>query len=313
MHCDADYLMSAFLNELRPRSLESFEIFSYSEIGIESLTALNSHAQSLTDLKLNRIPPKAMPGISFLKDCTNLVSLSLAEAIQPYTDLKTSHKGVFSEIIEWLKNCKKLRYISFKNFLHASDIMTPVLLENGIHLTSLEYEGYQMKDVRAFHQAIANQTSLETLLLRGETDDLGTDGIDVLVESVCKLVNLTDLCLKDIADYFRDNEISRVARSLPKLETWSTGGYGITDYIWHDVSSLKSLRRLELSALTDFSAEGILDFIQRLGPGNKGLVIAVMNAEMESDLTVGEQSLIKDKLAAKVDGKFEFTLSRGEC
>ena len=226
-------------------------------------------------------------------------------------DLERTHNDVFLETIEWLKECKKLRTISFFHYPSAAALMTPVLLDNSIQLTKLEYEGYSMRDGRAFHQALANQPSLQTLWLKAEADLIDEDGIEVLVESLTKLVNLTDLQLRDISELFRDEHLSRLARSLPRLEVWWTGGLYITDNIWPDVASLRALRRFDLAALTTFTAKGILDFIQALGPGNRGFVLAVMNAEMDSDLSEREQDFIQDALAAKVKGRFEFTLIRG--
>lgn len=276
-----------------------------------SLLALNHHGKSLTELNLNRLLAVNIPQISMLKGCTNLVSLSLGANGATFHDLKNKHKEVFLETVEWLKECKRLQTISFFHFPSAAALMTPVLLDDSIHLIKLEYEGYSMRDARAFHQALANQTSLQSLWLKTETDEGEDDEIEVLVESLTKLINLTDLQLRDISEPFRDVHISRLARSLLKLEVWWTGGNYITDAVWPDVASLSALRRLDFAALTAFTAKGILDFIQALGPGNHGLVLAVMNAEIVSDLSPEEQALIQDSLATKVKGRFEFTLIRG--
>lgn len=45
---------------------------------------------------------------------------------------------------------------------------------------------------------------------------------------------------------------------------------------------LRSLRRLEFSAVTHFTADGMLDFIGKLGIGNKGLVLDVMNSKRQA-------------------------------
>lgn len=305
---DADNQLAAFLNGLRPHSLQSFEIFSQSAIGAESFLALNSHRESLTELKLSSIPADAMPAISMLKGCTNLVTLLLAESIG--VDLEHRHNDIFLETVAWLKECESLRSISFSKFLSAPALMPSILLENSIKLTKLEFEGYAMRNSKDFHQALGNQTSLQSLWLKGESDETG-DGIEILVESLSKLVNLTDLRLREISDPFANEHISTLARSLPKLEVWWTSGYGITDTIWDDIASLKSLRRLDLMALSSFTANGILGFVHDLGPGNKGFSLAIMMADMDSDLTQGEQTLIRDTLAERVEGRFEFTLMRG--
>lgn len=269
---------------------------------------MSGHGESLVELKLNYLPSKAVPNISLLKGCTNLVSLSLAGNGIAIDDIEKSHNDDFLETVAWLKRCKKLRVLAFTKFFSAPSLMTPILLENSIRLTSLGYEGFAVRETENFYQALANQTSLQSLYLKGHLDAPETD---VVVESMSKLVNLTDLHLREVSEYFGDRHIMQLASSLPKLEVWSTSGYQLTDAIWAQVASLRSLRRLDLNALTSFTADGILEFIEELGPGNKGLVLAVMNADTDSDLSLEEQDLIQDTIAQNVEGRFEFTLSRG--
>ena len=273
---------------------------------------MNGHRDYLTELKLNSIKQEAMPMLSKLKECINITTLSLIENPGPITDLENMHNDVFLEMVSWLTGCKNLRNVTFTSFLSAPALLRPVLLENDIRLTHLKLEGYAMRGNREFHQALAHQTSLQSLSLKGVAEDfVSENGNDVLVESIGQLVNLVDLELKDISDYFRDEHICRLARHLPKLEVWWTSGYNITDTIWNDVASLQALRRLELNAQTNFTPKGILEFIARLGPGNKGFVLAIMMADMDSDLSEDEQSLIREKMAEKVEGRFDFTLMRG--
>ncbi|KAL8737426.1 MAG: hypothetical protein Q9181_001705 [Wetmoreana brouardii] len=309
-HDDADQKFADFLNEINPQTLESLEIFSNAAIAAESFLALSCHRESLTQLKLNSLKTNAMLSLNMLAGCTNLTTLLLTDNSYSYTDLKNSQNDVFLEIIAWLRNCKKLRSVTFREFRGGQNFMTPILLENDIHLTHLELKGYVMADARDFHQALSNQLSLQELQLQGDSDEAG-DGVATLVESLSQLVNLTDLRLQDISDYFTDEVISRLARSLPKLEGWWTSGWGVTDAIWPDVVTLKSLRRLDMAATSRFTSEGILDFILNLGPGNKGLVLAIMMGDVDCDLTEDEQNMIRETMAALVDGRFEFQLQRG--
>ena len=250
--------------------------------------------------------------LSKLKECTNITTILMTESPGLMTDLENLHNDVFLEMISWLTSCKNLRNITFTDFVSGPALLKHVCLENQINLTHLKLKGYSMQSNREFHQALAHQTSLQSLSLKGEVEGYATeDGNDVLVESISQLVNLVDLDLKEISDYFKNEHIRKLARHLPKLEVCWTSGYGITDAIWDDVASLKSLRRLELSAQTSFTADGILGFIDKLGPGNRGFVLAIMMAEMDSDLSEQEQSLIRETMAEKVGGRFDFTLMRG--
>ena len=308
---DADNTFATFLNKLRPQSLESFKLFSVNNLGAESFLAFNRHCKSLTELEIQNIRPEAIPSLSILQGCTSFTSLVLTEAIGN-TDLESAHNEAFLRIVTWLRNCKNLRNITLRRFANAAGILTPVLLENDIHLHRVDVEGYVMKDSRSFHQALAHQQTLRYVLLKGDPDEIVRDDVDILVDSLSKLKQVTNLRLRDIGDYFSDEHICLLARNLPCLEEWATSGYGISDVIWEDIASLESLRRLDLSAMTRFSTDGILEYISRLGPGNKGLNLAVMMQEVEYPLSDEEISIIKERIAAEVDGRFDLQLIRGD-
>ncbi|KAI4143886.1 MAG: hypothetical protein L6R39_004404 [Caloplaca ligustica] len=308
-HPEADSKFADFLNEITPQTLESLEIFSYMNIGPESLLALSCHRETLTELKLDCINLQALGSLNLLAGCTNLTTLLLTDGTNQQVDLKDDHNDVFLETIAWLRRCKKLQSVIIRNIRGGQDLVTPVLLENDIHLVNLELKGYFMVDAHDFHQALANQPSLRELQLQGHSDETG-NGVPILVESLSQLTNLTDLRLQDISDYFTDEILGRLARSLPKLEGWWTSGWGVTDAIWPDVATLKSLRRLDIVAWSRFTANGILDFVLNLGPGNGGLVLAIMMADVDCDLTEEEQSTIRDTIAARVGGRFLFQLQQ---
>lgn len=310
VHEDADQKFADFLNEITPQTLESLEIFSHSGIAAESFLAFSCHRKALTELKLNSLTAVQLESLNMLAGCTNLTTLLLDGAGNDHVDLKHRHNDVFLETIAWLRSCKKLQSVTWRNFRGGHDFITPILLENDIRLKHLDLKGYVMADARDFHQALFNQPSLQELQLQGDSDEAG-EGVAILVESLSQLVNLTDLRLQDISDYFTDEIIGRLARSLPSLEGWYTSGWGVTDAIWPDVAKLQSLRRLDMAATSRFTSEGILDFILSLGPGNKGLVLAIMMADVDCDLTEEEQNMIREMIAAKVDGRFEFQLQRG--
>ena len=291
--------------------MQSFEIFSFSQIGAESFLALNCHLETLTELKLNGIKAESIPALSMLKGCTNLTSLLLSENITATQDLEKRHYDIFLEVVAWLCQCKKLRTISLYNLLSSPALLTPVLLESSIHLTKLTLEGYLMSESRDFHRALSQQTNLQDLWLKGDSSDNPED-VDVLVESLSKLENLTDMRLQEVSDYFQDKHFCTLAKSLQRLEVWESSGYGVTDAIWSDMASMKSLRRLDIGAQTRFTSNGIRDFIVNLGPGNNGLLLNIAMQDVDFNLTDEEQSMIREIMTSKVDGRFDFTLSRGK-
>lgn len=240
-----------------------------------------------------------------------MTSLLLSENSVATQDLEKRHNDIFLEVVAWLCQCKRLRTISLYNLLSAPALLTPVLLENGIHLTKLALEGYLMSESRDFQRALSQQTSLQALWLKGESSD-NLEDVDLLVESLSKLENLTDMRLQDVSDYFLDKHFCTLAKSLQKLEVWESSGYAISDDIWSDMASMKSLRRLEFNGQTRFTSFGIMGFILNLGPGNNGLLLNIAMQDVDYNLTEEEQTIIKETMASKLDGRFDFMLFRGK-
>ncbi|KAL9129189.1 MAG: hypothetical protein Q9217_002293 [Psora testacea] len=304
----ADNQFATFLNDLRPQTLQSLEVYSTSKIGPESFLALGCHRDSLVLLHLHSIEASSMQHLSNLKACTNLESLWL-ENITATQDLENRYNDVFIEMVDWLCQCKNLRAIFISKFAKSPGLLAPVMKENGINIVSLVLEGYSMIGNADFHQALALQIGLRSLYLKGEGSERASDN-DIFVKSLSKLVNLVDLRLNLIAEGFSEYHIRILAQNLSKLETFWTGGFGITDDIWADIASLRSLKRLEFSADTRFTANGILDFIHSLGPGNTGFALNVMMQDTDCDISEEEQSMIRDTLSSKLGGRFDFLLSR---
>lgn len=302
----SDLGVAAFLNELRPQSLKSFKTFSDHSFRPDISQALSCHGESLVELKLSVYPSGTVPNVLLLKRCTNLVSLSLVGCGPYISELVNSDEDAVSETVAWLKDCKKLQTLAFA-ILSFSLAIPPILLENSLHLTSLDYEGYGLRDTIKFYEALAKKTSLQRLYLHGDVS-MNVVEADVIVESLSKLVNLTFLGLQEISESFVDRHIVQLARSLPKLEVWLTAGGKLTDAIWGGVATLKSLRRLELTALMSFTTNGVLSFIKMLGPGNKGLVLDLESVDTDCDYWE-EQWMLEKIFAKKIGGEFRFTVS----
>ncbi|KAG8530016.1 uncharacterized protein KY384_005498 [Bacidia gigantensis] len=251
-----------------------------------------------------------MQYLSRLKNCTEITSLNLAEDIAATQDLENRHKDIFLEMIEWLRGCHQLREITLSNFISAPPLLTPVMRERGIELDSLEIEGYSLTGSKDFHQAMALQPSLTSLYLKGEDSEVVADN-DILVDAINRLINLRDLRLTQISANFTEHHIRSLAQNLHKLETFWTGGFHITDAIWPDIAELGRLKRLELNADTRFTSNGIVDFVLSLGPGNEGFTLSVMMQDTDSDIAEIEQDMIRETLASRVGGRFDFLLVRG--
>lgn len=305
-----DQGLAAFLSDLPPHSLESFYATGYNNYGPQVFQALSCHGESLVELKLNILSPIVIPKGFLPKYCTNLVWLSLratplsimAMAGSPVKDGDESQEDALLEIVAWLNECQHLRTLNLYHFPRAAALMASIFSENRIHLTSLECEGAGFPDTAEFLSALANQTSLQSLHLKEAANRRWSpEAVDVLAESMTKLVNLTVLRVSKLSICLSERQTVRLARCLPKLEVWTMNGDSPTDQIWGSVASLRSLRILYFGSQTDFTAEGVLGFIEKLGPGNKGLYLILRGGF--SSQAVRE---IEKKIAQTVGGRFVF-------
>lgn len=287
---------------LRPNSLESLRSYGSKAPDSQLIQALSCHRESLTELNIDL---KSISSLFLLTWCTNLVSLSLAA----YGNEKPN-SGASLEVVVWLKECKNLRVLACDSCFSALAFME-VLTESNIQLTSLKYRGCALNGCERFCQTLAGQINLEILWLRGsvcEYPGWSRQAVDDLVESLSQLVNLTELRLEGVSDSFTNQNIIQLASILPKLEVWSTNGYNLTDAIWGEVATLRSMRRLDLCGLTNFMSDGIFDFLEKLGVGNKGLVLSVMRARTAIELSWVEQEWIQETIAKTLEGRFEYAL-----
>ena len=308
---EADEVFSKFLLDLRPHSLKSLEIYSRAQIFAKTFTALNSHSESLAELRIGALEPEAVPSLPLLKSCTQLTTLSFSEVFRGTVDLKSNHPEVFNDLTAWLGNCKKLRSLSITRLINSGALLVPVLQEKDIRLDHLEVSGYSIKHSASFHHSLGYQTNLKTLTLRGDDDEtIGQEETyQVLARSVTQLKELTYLDLRSSSDGFGDEDLISIAKTHPKLETWWTGGTFITDKVLKPIASMRQLKRLECSAITRFSRKGLEEFFNTLRlPGNEGFNFAVNDpdASDEYDIFPEDEEYIKTIAKARVNGDIEF-------
>jgi hypothetical protein len=323
---DPDF--AAFFGALRSNSLESFTALNAQGIGQKTLLALNNHSSSLKVLHLDGLwyAPDieqrfeqllisqrcdAIKNLSLLQGCLALESLFIKDA-HGNIDLEATENDVFLEVVDWLGRCERLRELTFEKLVSAPTILTHLCLNNDTRLRKLKVTGYSLTGSQDFHKALSHQTTLQSLTLTAEAEGSFRDDIDTLVSSVCQLKALTHLDLCDASDYFRNPEISRIATSLKRLETFTFSGYDVTDAVWYAISGLHSLRVLAIQALTSFTVDGVLGYISTLQPTNQGLVLSLWKQNGESDFSENDKSIIQESIADKVEGRFEFELFRGD-
>jgi hypothetical protein len=296
-------------------TLQYFENNGECGIGVETCQALNTHGASLKVLAL-ALPDKGIEGLGMMQNCTVIEKLKLTET-QPSHDLKEMQKDTLEGMVEWLKQCTKLREVSFQDFVSAPDILAPVLSEEGIELEDLQIGAkddcmYVLREHQEFHAAIGLQTKLQSLHLKADPDPLEPVARNQLCEALCELQDLRYLHLIRSSDYFQDDQLQLLAENLLNLEDLLVSGWLLTDQSLNALSNLGNLKSVTFNGLSVFTADGLLDLIDKLGPGNRGLAISIDMASLDGALSSEEQDLIRDTLATKVQGRFEYQLVRGE-
>lgn len=307
---DADQTFATFARGLRPNSLEYFEMISFSNIGSLSLTALNQHAKSLTELRLGSLHDGAILALGQLKECTALRILVLEDKVGSL-QLEATQNDVFLEIVEWLSACSNLRDLTLKKFYDGPAILAQVLSSPNVSLIKLSLEGYLVRQhgSAAFHDSLSRQPELQSVWLKGDGEDVLPNDLDVLVDALCRLPKLHELVLKDVSDEFEESHIKRLAQGLPLLEEFWTSGGEVSSDILRCLASLKNLKSLTLYALTKFTAVEINNFISGLNPQTqKGFNLSLMASAV--DLSEDEQSSIREMLKTRLDGRFDFVLWR---
>lgn len=232
-------------------------------------------------------------------------------------DLKDTQNDVYLEITQWLKNCDHLKAISFQNVISAPDLALPVLLNPKVKLRALQINAtesamYVVKDHHDFHRALAMQTSLEDLMLRADPEPTTRDDLEILMNTFCSLQNLQEINLFRIADYFTDEHIELLGSRLTNLDTFYVGGYGISDRVLDSFVHSTRLKTLTFAGISAFTVDGILEFVEKLGSSNQGLLLSVDNAEPETMISEEGQNLIREAIATKLEGRFEYQPLRGK-
>lgn len=311
---DSDHCLAMFIGGLQPNTLVSFENNSSCGISTETMLALNSHGERLSSLKLG-LEEDGMLALGLLKDCVALETLHVS-SLRPSVDLKATQNDVYADIVEWLKGCNRLKEVTFNDVVSAPDLLLPILNNANVSLKSLTVKAkedalYIVKDHHDFHKALKQQKKLESLLLHADADPVSRDDIEVLMDTLTALESLNFLKLVRLSDYFSNEQVNTLAQSLHRLETLYIGGYGISDAVLPPVACMESLKTVTFAGITAFTVDGLLDFVDCLPANHVGFQLSIEAAVPETMLSEEGQDLVKDALATKMDGRFEYMPLRG--
>ncbi|GAB1213645.1 hypothetical protein ATERTT37_002795 [Aspergillus terreus] len=298
-----------FLRALRPDSLEYFEILSFSQLGPRSIRALETQSASLSELKLTSLTIETIAELGSLPELPELKVLVLTDS-SPAARTEEFY-SVVTKVADWIRSCRALTRLELRRFVDDPALLAQVLTDDKVRLSILYLEGYTMAGSHAFHEALACQDTLETLYLRGEPSESPTDN-ELLVQAIQQLNRLRQLELKDISTWFTTDHVITLTPYLPHLERLWISGEHFSDDVWDAFLCLPKLQSLSIQAFSDFSAQGILDFISQLGPGNKGFSLSILNALSDKNLAEEAQTVIRETLKVSLDGSFDFGLWREE-
>lgn len=283
-------------------------------MGASAFSALNHHSSSLIDLRISNLREDSLTSLNNLKGCTALRNLSLDD-LGGSISLEARHNDVFLEVTSWLTSCTALKQISLQRFLDGPTLLSAILRSSSIHLEKLSITGYvaATPSARAFHTALASHPSLISLSIKADSEDTTPADRLALVDSICALPALRELELKDISDDFADAHIISLAQHLPNLEYLWVSGEAITDAVLTPLATLRNLRSLMMYALTRFTFEALLQFVDALEmPGNRGFQLSVVNAEAEYELSDEESAVLRGQIAERVEGSFDYNTWRDD-
>lgn len=167
---EPDHSLASFFGALTPNSLRSFSALGAESVGPETLLSLNNHAKSLKSLKLDGLSSEGVKSMSLLQQCDALETLEVADA-EGVINLEATENDIFLEILEWLSRCKSLRELSLKNIVNAPAILSHIFANNEVELRELQLYDYTLPSNQEFHKALALQTSLESLTLKGDPEN----------------------------------------------------------------------------------------------------------------------------------------------
>ncbi|KAI8944992.1 hypothetical protein F4801DRAFT_157390 [Xylaria longipes] len=301
--------MAAFFLALRPNSLQRFEVLSRNTLGEVTLTALNTHAESLRVLHLRSLLPSAIKSLHLLSGCTALESLIIEMEVTDRNEPDALSQEELAQVAEWISSCKALRELNFNHLQDALPILNQVLQAPEIRLERLLIQDYQSasKEVTsATWGALGQQDRLEFLTIASQ--DSSPDGLVLshhpeLVDSICFLSKLVNLNLMQA--WVSCPHIRRIATALPCLEELSFGGELVDEEVLEHLSRLPKLVLLSINAVTCFTFDNLMGFAQKLDQvTNRGIKIDLLNQLYESvKLTEEEEAMLNQYFADNLNGR----------
>lgn len=293
-----------FLHELRPNTLDSFEVLILSNLGPRTVRALSSHWNSLAELKLLSLGIEAIAELHLLTAPPALKVLTLQHStVGVYEE---AYSRSLNRVADWIRSCKALQRLELIRFMKDDALLlAKVLPEESLRLSSLSVEGCRTHDAILFHEILHHQSSLQYLYLEGHKINQPEHN-GSLVRSISQLNSLRELELEHISDGFTTDHLKTLTPCLPHLERLRISGEYFRDDALDAFLCLHRLQSLIIDGPNSFTTQGLLSFITQLGPGNRGFALSIFKSANGTDITEEAQKPIRELLESKLDGAFLF-------
>ncbi|KAI1739929.1 hypothetical protein F4680DRAFT_420712 [Xylaria scruposa] len=297
--------MAALFLALRPNSLQEFKVLSQNTLSDVTLTALNTHADSLRVIHLRNLRQPAFENLHLLSECTALESLIIEKDFTHRSGLDASRR---EQVAKWISSCKALKELSLHHVQDALPILNRVLQAPEIRLERLLINHFQSasKEIAsATWGALGQQDRLRFLTIAsqdGHLEGLVLSHHPELVASICRLSRLVDLNLMQACASSAD--ICSIAAALPSLEELSFGGGAIDEEVLEPLSRLSRLVLLSINATTSFTFDSLMGFAQRLDRvTNRGIKVDLLSQSYIVKLNEEEERILNGYFADNLDGR----------
>lgn len=241
--------------------------------------------------------------LCLLGTCPNLATLKLHHSgIDELHNVPTA----LDKAKVWLSDCKSLRTLEVFH-RYGPEFVTGALIDENVPIRSLELTPDTRSYSKSFYEALTTKSSIKELRIRffryADIHQVNPKkSHNHFWESILTLHSLQSLYVK--ADWLTDDDIKHIAERLGRLQCLKLHNHHyLTDATWDSLSSMPILTSFIQGGSSHFTLKGILSFINKLGPGNRGFHLEVNTPSRY--FTEAELASTRSLLNSKVGGTIE--------
>ncbi|KAL2271525.1 hypothetical protein VTJ83DRAFT_896 [Remersonia thermophila] len=243
--------LGAFIQNLKPDSLEKFEMIHTDHISKEPIQALSLHARSLKALILQSLVPSAFASLTTLQRCRSLESLVIRVENDDFSyDWKARRPQLLQDVTQWISNCGHLQELVLIDVPIWDSIVPEILQSPLIRLRRLVLNNPKTEMDEGFCSALSRQTELQCLVLTSYNRDDTTPQDDrwearnaQLCRAIASCRNLQQL---DLGEPLSHASLEHICRSTPHMEILHLRVLELDDRFLEPIGGLGKLRSLAL-------------------------------------------------------------------